>query len=826
MCALFIFSDISDTGITSLPTKGLGNLKHLVMKNTPSLKQFPSVLEFNKIERAELTYPHHCCAFKNPEKQNPSAWRAVKAQEAINNECSKTTTQQPTQGVFVLPSDMESNWITQSPYPHTSEQTPSTFFHDGFEYITDVLHSRKKRNIEDIFRFGNSSGLSQLNSKHVPNPNFDKLNTILGKQTGNGPDITPGEFNSSIVAVNENVTQKIECGEIYVYNRNITCTPEPDAFNPCEDVMGYVWLRVTVWLVLLAALLGNSAVLVVLITGRGKFTVPKFLMCNLAFADFIMGVYLILLASIDIHTLGEYFNYAVKWQNEGGCQAAGFLSVFSSELSIFTLTILTLERWYAISHAIHLNKRLKLRHSLVLMFIGYSFAIILALLPLVGISGYGNVSICLPMKIENGIDSAYVVSLLIVNGVLFLAICFSYISMYLKVKGSATTARSNDATIAKRMALLVFTNFACWAPIAFFGLTASAGVPLIDITNSKILLVFFYPLNSCANPFLYAILTKQFRKDVFILLGKYGICVERANMYRVTYTSRSMSHSRGGHKDFTVHRLTRQSESMFSQILESALSSKHSSNGTSKGHDTRREAIETKPFIERSHLDRAAEFANKEPVLSNDDVALDSWDTNETTQVQTENRPTYIRSISDYNQFNARKVSASKFNTKTRSSVDTFLSSGTDTTYVSDNLHSVDDIWEIREDCNEINALVDTTNELDDENEENIANSGLQCDERALYKSNDGINVDECCAVEKSVKEETEQTDGNVHVKTIDTSNTNETLDNACRASKNEIPLLNTIKVKSNSLCDFTDTNIKSLNTSSNDIKDVDDQIT
>ena len=104
-------------------------------------------------------------------------------------------------------------------------------------------------------------------------------------------------------------------------------------------------------------------------------------------------------------------------------------------------------------------------------------------------------------------------------------------------------ARSNDATIAKRMAILVLTNFICWAPIAFFGLTASFGYPLIDITNSKVLLVFFYPFNSCANPFLYAILTKQFRKDVFILLGRYGFCTDRANRYKGTSVTRSYSYN-------------------------------------------------------------------------------------------------------------------------------------------------------------------------------------------------------------------------------------------------------------------------------------------
>ena len=82
----------------------------------------------------------------------------------------------------------------------------------------------------------------------------------------------------------------------------------------------YEWLRVTVWFVLLATLCGNLVVIVVLVTGRSKMTVPKFLMCNLSFADLLMGLYLLLLASIDVHSLGEYFTHAVTWQNDGGCQ--------------------------------------------------------------------------------------------------------------------------------------------------------------------------------------------------------------------------------------------------------------------------------------------------------------------------------------------------------------------------------------------------------------------------------------------------------------------------------------------------------------------------
>lgn len=76
---------------------------------------------------------------------------------------------------------------------------------------------------------------------------------------------------------------------------------------------------------------------------------------------------------------------------------------------------------------------------------------------------------------------------------------------------------SNDSRIAKRMALLVFTDFLCWAPIAFFSLTAVSGLHLISLEEAKVFTIFVLPLNSCANPFLYAIFTKQFKKDCVLL---------------------------------------------------------------------------------------------------------------------------------------------------------------------------------------------------------------------------------------------------------------------------------------------------------------------
>ncbi|XP_061565010.1 follicle-stimulating hormone receptor [Cololabis saira] len=318
---------------------------------------------------------------------------------------------------------------------------------------------------------------------------------------------------------------------------SITCSPEPDNFNPCEDIMSPVSLRVIIWFITILALLGNTVVLLVLLGSRSKLTVPRFLMCHLAFADLCMGIYLVVIATVDGLTHGRYYNHALDWQTGLGCNVAGFFTVFASELSVFTLTAITVERWHTITHALRLDRKLRLRHACIIMTAGWIFSSLAALLPTVGVSSYSKVSICLPMDVESLISQVYVVSLLLLNIIAFICVCGCYISIYLTYRKPSSAPANADTHVAQRMAILIFTDFICMGPISFFAISAALKLPLITVSDSKLLLVLFYPINSCSNPFLYAFFTRAFRRDFFFLAARFGLFKTRAQIYRTETSS-------------------------------------------------------------------------------------------------------------------------------------------------------------------------------------------------------------------------------------------------------------------------------------------------
>lgn len=319
-------------------------------------------------------------------------------------------------------------------------------------------------------------------------------------------------------------------------NNKVSCIPEPNSFLPCKDLFDSWWLRAGIWSVFLLSFTGNILVIIVLGSVRQSSStsaltsimwlahtkrhidVPRFLVINLAIADLLMALYLGLLAFVDLSTLGEFKIFAIKWQYSNGCKLAGFLGVLSSELSVFILAIITLERNYAITNAVHLNRRLSLQKAMVIMFLGYMFALTMAILPLNGVNSYNRYSICLPLDMNpmNQLSQLYLISLLSINTFSFLLLLSCYLRMYCAIRGSQAW-NTNDLRIAKRMSILVITDFLCWMPIIITAISSIFNYRIIGPEGLKVITIFILPLNSVANPFLYAITTKKFKRDLTIL---------------------------------------------------------------------------------------------------------------------------------------------------------------------------------------------------------------------------------------------------------------------------------------------------------------------
>ncbi|KAJ7990989.1 hypothetical protein DPEC_G00292580 [Dallia pectoralis] len=477
--------DISESGVSSLPIKGLGAVEKLRARNTWSLKKLPPLGAFQHLQSAELTYPSHCCGLSKLKR------RRGYVESVICNLTSFARRQRSKRSFDTTYEAYE--WL--NPSNLDLDPTSSSVYRYDDRYDS---------------RYEDYDGYSCLPSGECFS---DGLYIVLPTQ---GPD---KGFDYTL------------CDDD-LEDQSVPCVPLPDAFNPCEDVMSLGFLRVFVWLISLLAVLANLLVLFIMLTSHFKLTITRFLLCNLALADLCMGVYLLLIASVDVYTRSQYHHYAIDWQTGAGCQLAGALTVFASELSVYTLTVITLQRWHAITFAMRPERKLRLRHVAVLMLAGWLLCLVLAALPLAGVSSYQRVSICLPMDTDSAAAALYVVTLLVLNILAFVAVCTCYVHIYFMVHNPQHLSSQGDASMAKRMAVLIFTNFLCLGPISFFGLSAVLHRPLITITDSKVLLVLFFPLNSCANPFLYGILTRAFHRDVLMLLSRVGLCQRQAQLYR------------------------------------------------------------------------------------------------------------------------------------------------------------------------------------------------------------------------------------------------------------------------------------------------------
>ncbi|KAK7077465.1 hypothetical protein SK128_020615 [Halocaridina rubra] len=258
----------------------------------------------------------------------------------------------------------------------------------------------------------------------------------------------------------------------------------------------------------------------------------SFLIVNLGLGDLMMGVYLLIVAVVDLQYRGVYAAYEVTWRASSLCQLAGFISTFSSELSVFTLTTITVDRLMVIKFPFGIH-RLEEGVTRSVMVCVWILVTILAALPLTYLdyfkNFYGRSGVCLALHITNEKPNGWEYSVfifLILNLLNFGVITVSYILMYSVARETQTAVRQAPETrlgeqgVATRMTLIVATDAACWLPIILLGIISLCGVTIPPKVFSWIA-VFVLPLNAAVNPMLYTLSTAPVRKRFKYLKKKF-----------------------------------------------------------------------------------------------------------------------------------------------------------------------------------------------------------------------------------------------------------------------------------------------------------------
>ena len=308
------------------------------------------------------------------------------------------------------------------------------------------------------------------------------------------------------------------------------CKAPKDKLSSCSDLLRSEFLSVSLWIMSVASLLGNSAVLIyrLFIEKQGTSAGYRVLVANLCAADFAMGVYLMIIGSADVRFKGQYLWRQQDWTHSFTCSVAGFLALLSSELSAFIICLITLDRWLVVRFPFTHHLHMTTRHAVTACCVAWAVAASIAAVPLLPFLAhwefYSQTGICLPLPItgRHFPGHAYSFSVFIIlNFVLFLLISVGQLSIYLAIHNTPTAGRTvrskQDMVIARRLFLIVFTDFCCWFPVGVMGLLASRGAYIPD-DLSVWTAAFILPLNSALNPFLYTLNRlleqRQQRKEV------------------------------------------------------------------------------------------------------------------------------------------------------------------------------------------------------------------------------------------------------------------------------------------------------------------------
>ncbi|KAL8612844.1 hypothetical protein ACOMHN_038099 [Nucella lapillus] len=296
------------------------------------------------------------------------------------------------------------------------------------------------------------------------------------------------------------------------------CFAPSDEISSCDTLLRSDFFRLFLYLYAFLALTGNA----------GSFLYRTFVsraerklgfgifVAHLCLSDSLMGVYLAAIGVADRLYAGSYLWEDLAWRQSAVCQAAGFCSLLSSEVSTFLICLITVDRFLVLRFPfsrVRFRQRSAQAACVACWLTGLALALVPLLPPAAHWRFYQQSSICLPLPVTRQPFAGRPYSMgvmVLLNFILFLLIAAGQAFIYRAIGHNSLSlldcskSCSRDLTIARRLITVAMSDFLCWFPIGVLGLLASQDVPVPGEVRVGVA-IFVLPLNSALNPFLYTL---------------------------------------------------------------------------------------------------------------------------------------------------------------------------------------------------------------------------------------------------------------------------------------------------------------------------------
>ena len=375
--------------------------------------------------------------------------------------------------------------------------------------------------------------------------------------------------------------EKSDCDDNSDESNCPTTAKISNIFSSHTEMIANLGIKSAFWIMGILVIVGNSYVIITTIAflktnqTHESISFQNFIILNISISDFIMGIYLITIASYDLSFSGFYGEVDREWRSSLKCSIIGSLAVISSETSCFLMVVFTGFRLKTITQTMK-SLTASLRPWKICITAAWLFSIFFGIAPMLPqtsqyfhhsfsfssrfqngtwysanleqfacrlsalsnktikftgnkfqsvqafVAGsfpndasvklfgyYGETSVCMPrFYVAYGESSwEFTLAIITLNFLSFVFIAVSYFIIYKHSTASSANLGSHRpnnqaATMQKRIARIIATDFCCWIPICVMAYVR-LGVEFSDIAY-QISAVLLLPINSAMNPLLFS----------------------------------------------------------------------------------------------------------------------------------------------------------------------------------------------------------------------------------------------------------------------------------------------------------------------------------